>query len=139
MECDVCYTEYNLQDHEPRVLPCGHTTCKHCVAQMRASHLNTACPHCRQGFDSAKVHPNFALINVLRERAAQEASKARPTLCSDHGQPHDVFCLTCCRALCRECYSLSGAPHATHDRASIAEALVVRNVLRVILKRSCWH
>ena len=66
MECDVCYTEYNLQDHEPRVLPCGHTTCKHCVAQMRASHLRTACPHCRQEFDSAKVHPNFALINVRR-------------------------------------------------------------------------
>lgn len=50
MECPVCFNE--TRGHKrSSALPCGHVTCKTCVADLR----DLRCPICREIFDAAKV------------------------------------------------------------------------------------
>lgn len=50
LECPVCFNE--TRGHKrSSALPCGHVTCKSCVADLR----DMRCPICREIFDAAKV------------------------------------------------------------------------------------
>jgi hypothetical protein len=52
-ECNICMKEYNSDINMPKILKCGHTTCKACLHQLaiyvpeRKKHTIT-CPECRQ-------------------------------------------------------------------------------------------
>ena len=62
-ECTVCLEGFSIiRGHIPMMLPCGHSFCQSCVAQIP----NNRCPTCRSVFSSAKHLPrNFDMINLL--------------------------------------------------------------------------
>ncbi len=53
--CSVCFNEYDLSDHVPRILPCHHSLCDACIKRMVArtpGHLQ--CPECRHKYRSTR-------------------------------------------------------------------------------------
>ena len=52
MDCSICFEKFNLTDHMPLTLLCGHTFCVECLDSM--SELNggyiTKCAQCRKEF-----------------------------------------------------------------------------------------
>ncbi|CAL4204684.1 unnamed protein product, partial [Meganyctiphanes norvegica] len=47
LECSVCYLPYAQPDRRPRVLPCGHTFCNHCL-HTTLKGGSRKCPGCRE-------------------------------------------------------------------------------------------
>ncbi|CAL4079990.1 unnamed protein product, partial [Meganyctiphanes norvegica] len=71
IECEVCFVEYNSNDHCPKSLPCGHTMCAECVKDnLSAREGQMNCPFCRtpcgRGVKNLDDFPTtFALLNLV--------------------------------------------------------------------------
>lgn len=69
-DCSICMYELN----DPRFLPCHHTFCLHCIAELQQrTRAGTPCPLCRSVFNSpaAGLRKNYfaeELVSVSRER-----------------------------------------------------------------------
>ncbi|XP_026285418.2 E3 ubiquitin-protein ligase TRIM32-like [Frankliniella occidentalis] len=48
LQCDVCFSNFDLDTHRPKNLPCGHTICKKCVLNPD---LGKKCPTCRKDLE----------------------------------------------------------------------------------------
>lgn len=72
MECQICFSTYELPAREPLVLSCGHTFCCQCVESLSrsASSQSVRCPTCRSESSTATIHINFALRDALLGPAA---------------------------------------------------------------------
>ncbi|XP_034242837.1 E3 ubiquitin-protein ligase TRIM32-like isoform X2 [Thrips palmi] len=85
MECQVCLVKFNAVERRPKVLPCGHTFCLHCLKALPEQ----SCPTDRKDFTE---HPdnlvdNFHLLNV--------SEKLQPSLwcCSCQKEATSKECL----------------------------------------------
>jgi hypothetical protein len=68
MDCGVCFHEFDVADHEPLVLPCGHSFCKSCVEGLPTKH----CPNCRKQFNTTQK--NFVVLDIIQSRVADRGS-----------------------------------------------------------------
>ena len=34
IKCKICYSNYDRDNNEPMVIPCGHTLCRNCLTNM---------------------------------------------------------------------------------------------------------
>ncbi|XP_052125249.1 E3 ubiquitin-protein ligase rnf152-B-like [Frankliniella occidentalis] len=58
-QCDICFLDFDLDRHRPKVLPCGHTVCKACVENPG---LGTKCPTCRK---VSKQNKKYLIRNIV--------------------------------------------------------------------------
>lgn len=80
--CVVCYDVFDLEEHVPHVLPCGHSVCAVCVPG-----LNGVCPQDRSTFKAAPK--NYLAIELL----------AQITTASDYEVEHRELIFTLHNAL----------------------------------------
>lgn len=74
LACPVCLDTYE----DPVMLTgCGHSFCDRCARLMGAGPGEARCPICRTGFRPADLQPNFAVRQLLAERAIAPAAVAR--------------------------------------------------------------
>ena len=120
LECPICQEQFS----EPRVLPCQHTFCLHCLEKIR-EHQSTAesipCPVCRAtyhitmtGIDDLPKNI-FAgnLIDIVNQGDLQGQSRSESSnaenrqLCTldtdECSQPATVFCDVCDVFMCGQC------------------------------------
>ncbi|XP_071163978.1 uncharacterized protein [Mytilus edulis] len=45
--CDLCYEDFDRDNHEPRKLPCCHTYCSQCLEKMVSRNASITCPNDR--------------------------------------------------------------------------------------------
>ncbi|CAC5384225.1 unnamed protein product [Mytilus coruscus] len=45
--CDLCYEDFDRENHEPRKLPCCHTYCSQCLDRMVLRNASITCPNDR--------------------------------------------------------------------------------------------
>ncbi|XP_052124139.1 uncharacterized protein LOC113208760 [Frankliniella occidentalis] len=69
MPCSICDEEYNQQEREPKVLPCGHTVCLRCLQQMQ----HWQCPTCRKSYSGPpeSLPKNFELLELMERLRIQ--------------------------------------------------------------------
>ena len=120
LECPICQEQFS----EPRVLPCQHTFCLHCLGKIREHQSTTEsipCPVCRAtyhlstaGIDDLPKNLFAAnLIDIvhqddIREQAGKGASNTENrqlcTLDTDEcSQPATVYCDVCEVYMCEQC------------------------------------
>lgn len=45
--CDLCFEDFDRDNHEPRKLPCCHTYCSQCLEKMVSRNASITCPNDR--------------------------------------------------------------------------------------------
>ncbi|XP_067032068.1 E3 ubiquitin-protein ligase TRIM71-like [Acropora muricata] len=107
--CPVCTNRFT----NPKLLPCLHTFCLHCLQRIQAtSGIRDAilCPECRRNFaipgngDLNTLPTNFRLNSLLDALPVTEC-KTRGVKCGncDKTRQQSAYCFTCCSFWCDDC------------------------------------
>ena len=107
--CPVCMNRFT----NPKLLPCLHTFCLHCLQRIQAtSGIRDAilCPECRRNVaipgngDLNTLPTNFRLNSLLDALPVTEC-KTRGVKCGncDKTRQQSAYCFTCCSFWCYDC------------------------------------
>ena len=107
--CPVCMNRFT----NPKLLPCLHTFCLHCLQRIQAtSGIRDAilCPECRRNFtipgngDLNTLPTNFRLNSLLDALPATEC-KTSGVKCEncEKTRQQSAYCFTCCSFWCDDC------------------------------------
>ncbi|MQM03931.1 hypothetical protein Taro_036718 [Colocasia esculenta] len=92
-ECPVCLQTYDSEEAIPRVLPCGHSACSPCIAQLAAAADSSSgrsfpdtirCPACNQvvpcprGRGANALPKNIDLLRLCSAPSPSSTSSPRP-------------------------------------------------------------
>lgn len=66
MQCNVCLENFDLEEHEPQTLICGHSFCSTCMVQL-ARRGRICCPTCRVDSCPSTVKVNFEVRAIVVE------------------------------------------------------------------------
>ena len=108
--CPVCTDRFT----NPKLLPCLHTFCLHCLQRMQATsgiRDTISCPECRRNFpipgngDLNTLPTNFRLNSLLDALPVTEC-KTSAVKCGscDKTTQESAYCLTCCSFWCDDCF-----------------------------------
>ncbi|XP_014210939.1 tripartite motif-containing protein 2-like isoform X2 [Copidosoma floridanum] len=116
LTCGTCLCMYDGSEHTPKLLPCSHTVCLHCLTRIAASQTREAgtfrCPICRELITIPRggvpaLPPSF-LVNQLLDLMSRQRREVIPK-CSVHINQELLFCETCDTVFCTVC---TGGNHA---------------------------
>ena len=109
VSCSVCMTTFT----DPKILPCLHTFCLHClngILRTSGRHDIFACPECRKEVQvpssgNLKDLPtNFRMNSLLDVLAIKECHTAGVKCANcDKSSRHSSYCFQCCAFWCDEC------------------------------------
>ncbi|KAK4026456.1 hypothetical protein OUZ56_015452 [Daphnia magna] len=75
--CSVCLCEFDDANRKPKFLPCGHTICRTCLAEIQRNR-QIQCPLCRKvhahSGDVANLPSNNYALRLVREKNQNKAS-----------------------------------------------------------------
>lgn len=105
--CSICTREYDEGSHVPRILPCLHTFCQHCLKKLTKGQI-ISCPLCKQSHclsrdgvaSLAKDTTRRNLIDFIKVH-----KRSSDILCKDcpEDQTAADFCKECYIFMCPEC------------------------------------
>ncbi|EDO29653.1 predicted protein, partial [Nematostella vectensis] len=110
--CSLCIEHFN----DPRVLPCLHSFCRHCLEEL-AVHSEgrgkLVCPLCKAEFqispaDVPSLKVNFminSIISVLPLLTSEDSKKKPVCESCDSGEPAQGRCNECDHFVCEQCIS----------------------------------
>lgn len=102
LTCRVC--QQQLAD--PRILPCRHSFCRHCLEMQASAGTVLECQMCDRLYHipshGISALPSDVFATSLVELLQTEEHHKQ---CSKHRELLDVYCTTCQRLACRECTS----------------------------------
>ncbi|TGZ32414.1 Tripartite motif-containing protein 2 [Temnothorax longispinosus] len=116
LTCGTCLCVYDGSEHTPKLLPCSHTVCLHCLTRIAASQTRETgafrCPICRELITIPRggvpaLPPSF-LVNQLLDLMSRQRREVIPK-CSVHINQELLFCETCDTVFCTVC---TGGTHA---------------------------
>lgn len=104
ISCCICMAVFI----KPRMLPCLHTFCETCIAEL--AQTSTKCPLCRTAFTlpdggAGQLPRNFIVeelveSHTLRKRAQQKSVDCTHQDCENESAPSTTFCSTCKMFMC---------------------------------------
>ncbi|XP_058536591.1 E3 ubiquitin-protein ligase TRIM56 [Ochotona princeps] len=123
LACKICLEQLQV----PKTLPCLHTYCQQCLAQLADSgHIR--CPECRETVPVppagvAAFKTNFfvnGLLDLVKARGDLHAGKPACALCplvggTSTGGPATARCLDCADDLCQACADGHRCTRQTHS------------------------
>lgn len=110
LTCGTCLCVYDGSEHTPKLLPCSHTVCLHCLTRIAASQTREVghfrCPICRELITIPRggvpaLPPSF-LVNQLLDLMSRQRREVIPK-CSTHFNQELLFCETCDTVFCTVC------------------------------------
>ena len=109
VSCSVCMTTFT----DPKILPCLHTFCLHClngILRTSGRHDIFACPECRREVQVPSsgnlndLPTNFRINSLLDVLAIKECHTAGVKCANcDKSSRHSSYCFQCCAFWCDEC------------------------------------
>ena len=109
VSCSVCMTTFT----EPKILPCLHTFCLHClngILRTSGRHDIIPCPECRREVQVPSsgnlndLPTNFRINSLLDVLAIKECHTAGVKCANcDKSSKHSSYCFQCCAFWCDEC------------------------------------
>ncbi|CAH0585748.1 unnamed protein product [Chrysodeixis includens] len=142
LTCGTCLCTYDGGEHTPKLLPCSHTVCLHCLTRIAASQTRDAgsfrCPICRELITIprggvAALPPSF-LVNQLLDLMARQRREVIPQ-CSSHPGRELLFCETCDCVFCRHC---ADGPHSDTpcDHTVVPFSIALKRMSEILLYRA---
>ena len=106
MECTICFDGFDLFQifKTPRILPCGHTFCSDCLANLIQADSSLKCPNCSSKILNVTLEAiprNFNFMEILgqRQKPAEEENPLCQTCESgNHAATHQ--CVDCEELTC---------------------------------------
>ncbi|CAH3106182.1 hypothetical protein pdam_00005620 [Pocillopora damicornis] len=123
LKCPICLETYTM----PKVLPCLHTFCQHCLHGLINSGENTIiCPTCRCEVSVPKegvgaLSTNFFINNML-DFLSVAKSNSNPVVCSNCDEQNRATsrCIECMEFLCSQCVAAHRRTRMTKEHEVIA-------------------
>ena len=119
MECTVCHEHFTL----PKLLPCGHLLCRHCLVTWLKSQPEANCPLCRCSIVDPKERKGRSFEDIadsfptdLAMAALVEADRLlskQHVCCVCVNVAAVSMCLNCGDMLCPSCVTVHGKLSAT--------------------------
>ena len=135
MECTVCHEHFTL----PKLLPCGHLLCRHCLVTWLKSQPEANCPLCRCAIVDPKERKGRSLEDIadsfptdLAMAALVEADRLlskQHVCCVCVNVAAVSMCLNCGDMLCSSCVTVHGKLSATkHHRVEDLTSMTVEKL-----------
>ena len=126
VSCSVCMTTFT----EPKILPCLHSFCLHClngILRNSGRHDIIACPECRREVQvpnsgNLKDLPtNFRINSLLDVLAIKECHNAGVKCANcNKSSRYSSYCLQCCAFSCDECITAHTLIRANKEHRVLA-------------------
>ena len=134
MECTVCHEHFTL----PKLLPCGHLLCRHCLVSWLKSEPEANCPQCRYAIVDPKERKGRSLEDIadgfptdLAMAALVEADRllSKQHVCRVCVNVAAVsLCLTCGDMFCQSCSTV-------HKKQSLSKHHKVENLTSLTVEK----
>uniref|UniRef100_A0A0A9XTU7 Tripartite motif-containing protein 3 n=2 Tax=Lygus hesperus TaxID=30085 RepID=A0A0A9XTU7_LYGHE len=143
LTCGTCLCMYDGGEHTPKLLPCSHTVCLHCLSRIAAqvpSSPTFRCPICRESITVprggvAALPPSF-LVNQLLDLMASQRREVVPK-CSVHITQELLFCETCDTVFCGQCTSGShSSSGANCEHTVIPFSIAIKRMSEILLYKA---
>ena len=124
--CPVCTNRFT----NPKLLPCLHTFCLHCLQRIQATsgiRDTILCPECRRNFtipgngDLNTLPTNFRLNSLLDALPVTEC-KTRGVKCGncEKTRQQSAYCFTCCSFWCNVCLPFHNGIRTNNEHRVLA-------------------
>ena len=140
VSCSVCMSPFT----EPKILPCFHTFCLHCLNDLQRTsgkHGEITCPECRRNYQvpgsgyPKDLPANFRMNSLLDVMAIQKCSVAGVKCGNcEKTSAQSFYCFKCCAFWCDDCIAAHNIIRANKDHKVLAikdfQDQDIENVLR---------
>ena len=140
VSCSVCMSPFT----DPKILPCFHTFCLHCLNELQRTsgiHAEITCPECRRKFQvpgsgyPKDLPANFRMNSLLDVMAIQKCSVAGVKCGNcEKTSAQSFYCFKCCAFWCDDCIAAHNIIRANKDHKVLAikdfQDQDIENVLR---------
>ena len=140
VSCSVCMSPFT----DPKLLPCFHTFCLHCLNELQRTsgkHGEITCPECRRKFQvpgsgyPKDLPANFRMNSLLDVMAIQKCNVAGVKCGNcDKTSAQSFYCFKCCAFWCDDCIAAHNIIRANKDHRVLAikdfQDQDIENVLR---------
>ena len=140
VSCSVCMSPFT----EPKILPCFHTFCLHCLNELQRTsgkHGEITCPECRRKFQvpgsgyPKDLPANFRMNSLLDVMAIQKCNVAGVKCGNcEKTSAQSFYCFKCCAFWCDDCIAAHNIIRANKDHKVLAikdfQDQDIENVLR---------
>nr|CAD7396858.1 unnamed protein product [Timema poppensis] len=144
LTCGTCLCMYDGSEHTPKLLPCSHTVCLHCLTRIAASQTRDTgsfrCPICRELINIPRggvsaLPPSF-LVNQLLDLMSRQRREVIPK-CSVHLNQELLFCETCDTVFCTLCTGGSHSTTATSGEHTIIPfSIAIKRMSEILLYKA---
>ena len=126
VSCSVCMSPFT----KPKILPCFHTFCLHCLNELQRTngkHGEITCPECRRKFQvpgsgyPKDLPANFRMNSLLDVMAIQKCNVAGVKCGNcDKTSAQSFYCFKCCAFWCDDCIAAHNIIRANKDHRVLA-------------------
>ena len=126
VSCSVCMSPFT----NPKILPCFHTFCLHCLNELQRTsgkHGEITCPECLRKFQvpgsgyPKELPANFQMKTLLDVMAIQKCSVAGVKCGNcDKTSAQSFYCFKCCAFWCDDCIAAHNIIRANEDHKVLA-------------------
>lgn len=142
LTCGTCLCMYDGGEHTPKLLPCSHTVCLHCLTRIAASQTRDTgtfrCPICRELITIPRggvpaLPPSF-LVNQLLDLMSRQRREVVPK-CATHLNQELLFCETCDSVFCTLC---AGGSHSNGpgEHTIIPFSIAIKRMSEILLYKA---
>ena len=121
VSCSVCMSPFT----DPKILPCFHTFCLHCLNELQKTsgkHGEITCPECRGKFQvpgsgyPQDLPANFRMNSLLDVMAIQKCNVAGVKCGNcEKTSAQSFYCFKCCAFWCDDCIAAHNIIRANKD------------------------
>ena len=126
VSCSVCMSPFT----DPKILPCFHTFCLHCLNELQRTsgkHGEITCPECRRKFQvpgsgyPQDLPANFRMNSLLDVMAIQKCNVAGVKCGNcEKTSAQSFYCFKCCAFWCDDCIAAHNIIRANKDHRVLA-------------------
>ena len=141
VSCSVCMNPFT----KPKILPCFHTFCLHCLNELQRTsgkHGEITCPECRRKFQvpgsgyPKDLPANFRMNSLLDVMAIQKCNVAGVKCGNcDKTSAQSFYCFKCCAFWCDDCVAAHNIIRANKDHRVLAIKEFQDQDIEDVLKR----
>ena len=144
VSCSVCMSTFT----DPKILPCFHTFCLHCLNELQRTsgkHGEITCPECRRKFQvpgsgyPKDLPANFRMNSLLDVMAIQKCnvSGVKCGNC-EKTSAQSFYCFKCCAFWCDDCIAAHNIIRANKDHRVLAIKDFKDQDIEDVLKRPVY-
>ena len=144
VSCSVCMSTFT----DPKILPCFHTFCLHCLNEIQRTsgkHGEITCPECRRKFQvpgsgyPKDLPANFRMNSLLDVMAIQKCnvSGVKCGNC-EKTSAQSFYCFKCCAFWCDDCIAAHNIIRANKDHRVLAIKDFKDQDIEDVLKRPVY-